>query len=258
VAQKQSSIRFERNRLKETNEKINELEVEPCSSTSVNHEEIKQQYVEALNAEIEKDKKLLEDQNKKVQAMIKEFNDHKIKYTFFDHNKLYYEIRYQQQQIENTLQRLQFNITNLDNTVPPPPPPPPPTPPPGPAPSAPLVQKFVSMGAKLTCPFAMGGQSSLVVQRPMCLLENAPWANIMDYKPLVNIPTFGMCNSLANPMVAAATAAAMGALTPQACTPNIVAPWQPGKMDVLVENQPALLNTSTCQCTWGGVITILP
>ena len=82
--------------------------------------------------------------------------------------------------------------------------------------------------------------------------------NIMDFKPLVNIPTFGVCSSLANPTVAAATAAAFGALTPMPCVPNIVAPWKPGKPDLLVENFPALLNTDTLQCMWGGVITILP
>jgi hypothetical protein len=50
-----------------------------------------------------------------------------------------------------------------------------------------------------------------------------PAANIMDNKPIVNIPPFGVCMSLANPTVASATAAA-GRIDTDACIPNTVAP----------------------------------
>lgn len=83
-----------------------------------------------------------------------------------------------------------------------------------------------------------------------------PIANIMDNKPMVNILPFGVCTSMANPTVAAATAAAFGALTPQPCVPVIPAPWMPGSPTVLVANMPALNNMSKCLCTWGGVIQI--
>ena len=49
-------------------------------------------------------------------------------------------------------------------------------------------------------------------------------ATIMDNK----CTTFGMCSCPANPAVAAATAAAMGVLTPSACIPVTPAPWAPG------------------------------
>jgi hypothetical protein len=62
--------------------------------------------------------------------------------------------------------------------------------------------------------------------------------------------------SPANPQVAAATAAAMGAFTPQPCIPATSSPWAPGMPTVLIAGQPALTNTSTCQCMWGGVITV--
>lgn len=81
-------------------------------------------------------------------------------------------------------------------------------------------------------------------------------ANIMDHIPIANIPPFTMCTSLANPTVAAATAAALGVLTPMPCVPLIPAPWVPGSPTVLINNMPALTNTCQCMCTWGGVITI--
>ena len=45
---------------------------------------------------------------------------------------------------------------------------------------------------------------------------------------------------MANPMVAAATAAAMGALTPMPCITMTVAPWVPGSPTVQIANMPAL------------------
>jgi len=83
-----------------------------------------------------------------------------------------------------------------------------------------------------------------------------PFANIMDNKPMVNIAPFGMCMSMANPQVAAATAAALGVLTPQPCIPNTAAPWAPGSPTVLVGNMPALNESSKLMCNWGGVISI--
>ena len=42
----------------------------------------------------------------------------------------------------------------------------------------------------------------------------------MDNKPFANILPFGLCTSLANPITAAQTAAALGVLTPGTCTPG--------------------------------------
>jgi uncharacterized Zn-binding protein involved in type VI secretion len=81
-------------------------------------------------------------------------------------------------------------------------------------------------------------------------------ATIMDYQPMANIPPFGMCMTPSNPQVAAATAAALGVLTPQPCIPVTVAPWTPGSPTVMVNGQPALNSTCTCMCMWGGVITV--
>jgi hypothetical protein len=73
---------------------------------------------------------------------------------------------------------------------------------------------------------------------------------------MVNIMPFGLCMSIANPQVAAATAAALGVLTPQPCIPATASPWTPGALTVLLGNQPALDNVSICMCNWLGVVSV--
>ncbi|NMO18642.1 DUF4280 domain-containing protein [Pyxidicoccus fallax] len=114
----------------------------------------------------------------------------------------------------------------------------------------------VVTGATLQCSFG-AAPSTLVVAPVNKVLASTPAANILDNKPLVNIPPFGMCQSLANPMVASATAAAMGVLTPMPCIPATAAPWTPGCPKVLIGNMPALDSNSKCLCTWGGVIQVV-
>jgi hypothetical protein len=97
----------------------------------------------------------------------------------------------------------------------------------------------------------------VVLPTNMVMTDEMPDANIMDYIPMVNIMPFAMCMSPANPMVAAATAAAMGVLTPMPCIPMTVAPWVPGAPTVMLAMMPTLDNTSTLMCMWGGVITFV-
>ncbi len=114
----------------------------------------------------------------------------------------------------------------------------------------------VTMGAMLTCSFGAAPATLVVLPTNKVLGEAKPAANIMDHVPLLNIPPFGMCTSLANPTVAAATAAALGALTPMPCIPATSAPWMPGAPKVLIGQAPALTDASKCLCTWGGTIAI--
>ena len=115
--------------------------------------------------------------------------------------------------------------------------------------------QLVTTGAMMMCTFGVA-PSTLNVLPTNKTMAGTPAANIMDNKPMVNIPPFGMCMSLANPTVATATAAALGVLTPMPCVPLIAAPWAPGSPTVLIGNMPALNNTSKCMCNWGGVISI--
>jgi hypothetical protein len=110
------------------------------------------------------------------------------------------------------------------------------------------------MGAMMQCSFGLAPSSLVVLPTNRVMTQQVPDANIMDHKPMVNIMPFGMCTSLANPTVAAATSAAMGVLTPMPCIPNTPSPWVPGEPTILLGNFPALDNMSKLMCMWAGVI----
>ena len=114
---------------------------------------------------------------------------------------------------------------------------------------------IVCSGAMLKCSFGIA-PSTMTVLPPNMVKTATPIANIMDYIPMMNIMPFVMCTSLSNPTVVAATAAALGVLTPMPCIPLTTAPWSPGASTVLVAGQPALNDSSTLMCTWGGTIDI--
>jgi hypothetical protein len=118
------------------------------------------------------------------------------------------------------------------------------------------MPKHVCMGAMLQCSFGVAPSTLVVLPVNRVMTSFVPAANIMDNKPMVNIMPFGMCTSPANPTVAAATAAALGVLTPMPCIPNTVAPWAPGAATVLLANMPALDDTSKLTCLWGGMISV--
>lgn len=117
------------------------------------------------------------------------------------------------------------------------------------------MAKQVCAGALLEC--SMGMAPAAMVVLPLNRVNTGtPAANIMDHIPMLNIPPFGMCQSLANPTVAAATAAALGVLTPMPCIPATPAPWAPGSPTVNLGGMPALQDSSKLNCLWAGVISV--
>ncbi|HUR44655.1 MAG TPA: DUF4280 domain-containing protein [Candidatus Saccharimonadales bacterium] len=116
------------------------------------------------------------------------------------------------------------------------------------------MPQLVTASAVMTCSFGVA-PSALLVMPTNKTMAGTPAATIMDSIPMTNIPTFGMCMSIANPAVASATAAALGVLTPMPCVP-VTAPWAPGSATVMIGGMPALNSTSKCMCSWGGVIQI--
>lgn len=111
-------------------------------------------------------------------------------------------------------------------------------------------------GGQMMC--TMGVAPSVFNATPKNVMTSfMPAGNILDFAPMMNIPPFGMCTSPANPMVAAATAAALGVPTPMPCIPMTIAPWVPGAPTVLLAGAPALNNSSKLMCNWGGVISFV-
>ena len=110
-------------------------------------------------------------------------------------------------------------------------------------------------GARLAC--SMGTAPSVFNATPkLATAGGKPVGTVQDFAPFMNVAPFGMCLSPANPVVAAATAAASGVLTPMPCVPATVSPWTPGASTVRVAGVPALTGSSTLSCLWNGLITV--
>lgn len=120
------------------------------------------------------------------------------------------------------------------------------------------MAEFLTSGCVLKCSFGSAPGAFQSLPRPGLpdFMQSLAGATITDIAPLVNIPSFVMCSSMANPQVAAATAAAMGALTPMPCVPVIPAPWAPPSPFVSWNGVPLATVQSMCLCTWGGQISV--
>ena len=114
----------------------------------------------------------------------------------------------------------------------------------------------VTMSAMMTCSFGVAPSTLAVLPLARVMIEGKPAATTMDMMPMVNIAPFGMCTSLSNPTVAAATSAALGVLTPMPCIPTMAGPWKPGAMKTTIGGKPALVSGSSCNCAFGGMVSI--
>lgn len=119
------------------------------------------------------------------------------------------------------------------------------------------MPKQVCMGAMMQCTFGLAPSTLAVLPINRTFTNMMPDANIQDFIPMVNIMPFGACASIANPTTAAATAAALGVLTPTPCIPMTTAPWIPGAPNVLLGMQPTLDDQSKLMCQWAGVISFI-
>jgi len=114
----------------------------------------------------------------------------------------------------------------------------------------------IQIGATMMCSFGVA-PASLVVLPTGQVLTGGPSANTTAFAPIANVTPFGACSSPANPTVAAATAAALGVLTPMPCVPATTSPWVPGATKVINGATPAVDLSCKLNCIWGGVISVL-
>jgi len=82
-------------------------------------------------------------------------------------------------------------------------------------------------------------------------------ATIKAFLPMENIVPFCLCTSPSNPLVAAATAAALGVLTPMPCLPCTLSPWILGSPSVTYGGLTVLTDSSKLMCAFGGVISVV-
>ena len=116
---------------------------------------------------------------------------------------------------------------------------------------------FATMFATLFCALGVGPSGLTVLPLNRVPAQGQLAADIGDDVSVVNITLFPLCNAIANTIVAAATAAKLGVFTPAACLPLTPALWAPGSPTVRIGGMPALSSTSTCQCAWGGTISVV-
>lgn len=116
---------------------------------------------------------------------------------------------------------------------------------------------LVVKGAVLLCTFGSAPGNLTNTSQVSCLADNKPVAGIQDMGANVHITPFGMCSSLANPQVAAATAAALGVLTPQPCLPVAAGTWLPVNPALIVGGVPCLCSDSQFICANGmGAVSV--
>ncbi len=113
----------------------------------------------------------------------------------------------------------------------------------------------VVSGASIVCTFGTAPSTLMVTSQLTVTFDKKPAATIQDAVPMSNIAPCGLCNSLANPATASATAAAMGVLTPQPCVPATTGAWVCANT-MSIAKIPSLTNDGTLMCAYGGTISV--
>lgn len=117
------------------------------------------------------------------------------------------------------------------------------------------MKPIVIQGTLLKCNF--GNLPAPIMVLPDKKVNSMlPVAVKSDHIPILNILPFGMCSNPANPMVLAATAAALGVLTPVPCIPCTVNAWSKACSKIKIHGKEAINMDSQLKCLYGGNIQI--
>jgi hypothetical protein len=112
----------------------------------------------------------------------------------------------------------------------------------------------LTIGSMITC-----NQSMVPVPIPLlgvptsAMADGMPVATIDMIVPFLNIETFGVCVSEANPEVVAAKLVGAPGVP---CVPIIDLPWDPPSPNIIIDGMPAALASSKCLCVWLGEISV--
>lgn len=109
----------------------------------------------------------------------------------------------------------------------------------------------ISSGNMCTCSF--GTIPIPLISVNTVNVEKMPVVTNTDTSTLIS---FGTCSSPANPAVQAAIAASLGTVEVAPCKSAIITTWLNTKNTVLACGRPVCTDASTCQCMWGGIISI--
>lgn len=114
----------------------------------------------------------------------------------------------------------------------------------------------VCNGAALACTFGAAPGTLTVIPATGVMAATQPAATVMDYAPMVNVATFGMCMSPSNPQVSGRDGRGVGGADAAALHSRDVEPLDAGQSHRDDRGNAALTSTDMCMCMWGGQITI--
>ena len=116
------------------------------------------------------------------------------------------------------------------------------------------MDKYVCEGDSVNCSMGSAPCKIKVVSNDKLFVENKKVATVNDYK-IPSISGFGMCKSMSNPKVEAATAAANGVLQPQPCEPVINSSWS-GNTKLCAKGIMAITDKSHNKCLYAGNLSV--
>ncbi len=113
----------------------------------------------------------------------------------------------------------------------------------------------LATGTMLKCEMGLIPSPLNILPSNRVFASMMPVATMVNNTPVMNIATFGMCKSPANPQVVAIIASSLGSVTQAPCIPLTMTPWISQTMSSLSGSVPILTESDKIMCVWGGMIS---